>query len=192
MSVFPKFIELYGCSFNRMDVPEDTINKYKSLLPEEIIQFWKEHGFGGFSDGLLWTINPDDYIEYVPQCIQLYPDAIPIMRTAFGDLIICAKSPRGTLIKMIDINNQSLNPIADNILETMEERFCLYEFYLMVLKADLFPAALQSLGKLKCDECYGYEPLLSMGGSNSLENLKIVKFQEYFNIAFQTITQFVD
>jgi len=47
----------------------------------------------------------------------------------------------------------------------------------------------QSLGKLSEDECYGYFPLLGMGGSDKIEYLKKVKIRVYLSIVAQSLGQ---
>ncbi|MGC7560099.1 GAD-like domain-containing protein [Pasteurella sp. PK-2025] len=50
------------------NVPEDIINKYKSLLPEELIYIWKKMGFGIYENGFLQLINPEEFnfiFEYI-------------------------------------------------------------------------------------------------------------------------------
>ena len=43
------------------EVNESLIQKYKELVPSEIITIWKEYGFGTFRNGYFKVINPDDY-----------------------------------------------------------------------------------------------------------------------------------
>jgi hypothetical protein len=48
----------------------------------------------------------------------------------------------------------------------------------------------EKLGTPDFDECFGYSPLLTMGGSENLENIKIVKTLPYIDINTQTIGRF--
>ena len=41
----------------------ELIGKYENRLPQSLIEFWKEYGFGSFMDGYLKIVNPDDYQE---------------------------------------------------------------------------------------------------------------------------------
>ncbi|MDN5288344.1 MAG: hypothetical protein JWR38_4618 [Mucilaginibacter sp.] len=48
-----------------------------------------------------------------------------------------------------------------------------------------YPKAVEKLGVPTYDECFGYEPILAAGGSEKLENLKIVKLIEHIDIITQ-------
>ena len=53
----------------------------------ELIDFWKEYGFGTFYNGFLKVINPNDYKELLEKSYYMGNDSIPIFATGFGDLI---------------------------------------------------------------------------------------------------------
>ena len=58
---------------------------------------------------------------------------------------------------------------------------------------EMLDKELGDLGIAKCpdyDECFGYSLLLAMGGSENLENIKIVKTIPYIDICTQTIGEF--
>ena len=42
-----------------------TINKYRGMIPEELLAVWQEYGFGYMLNGYLRVINPDDYIDII-------------------------------------------------------------------------------------------------------------------------------
>ncbi|MCF3497767.1 T6SS immunity protein Tdi1 domain-containing protein [Stenotrophomonas geniculata] len=50
----------------------------------------------------------------------------------------------------------------------------------------LFSRARKKLGPLEIGECYGFQPLLSLGGENTIENLKKVEAIEHLGILCQT------
>ncbi|PJL68651.1 hypothetical protein B9Y61_11510 [Stenotrophomonas maltophilia] len=50
----------------------------------------------------------------------------------------------------------------------------------------LFSKARKKLGTLAIGECYGFQPLLSLGGENTIENLEKVKAIEHLSILCQT------
>lgn len=43
------------------------------------------------------------------------------------------------------------------------------------------------MGVLKYDECFGYVPLLALGGSEKVENLKKVKIKEHIKLITQMV-----
>lgn len=81
------------------DVNTALIEKYTGLLPNKIIDLWKECGFGVFYNGYLKVINPDDYIEIVKKSYFKGDISIPIMITAFGDIITWESDGYACIIK---------------------------------------------------------------------------------------------
>lgn len=47
---------------------------------------------------------------------------------------------------------------------------------------DLYGEAVNKYGKLAYDECFGYVPLLALGGKESVENIKKVKMKEHIAV----------
>lgn len=47
--------------------------------------------------------------------------------------------------------------------------------------------AIIKLGKIELNECFGYFPLLGLGGSEKVENLKKVKIREHIEIITQLV-----
>ena len=43
-----------------MPVSKDIIMKYKDKIPSELMNIWKQYGFGSFMSGYLRIINPDE------------------------------------------------------------------------------------------------------------------------------------
>ncbi|EAC4137804.1 TPA: DUF1851 domain-containing protein, partial [Listeria monocytogenes] len=50
-----------------------------------------------------------------------------------------------------------------------------------------YPSAVEKYGEASYDECFGYTPILGMGGTEKVENLKKVKLREHIYL----ITQFM-
>ena len=46
---------------------------------------------------------------------------------------------------------------------------------------------MKKLGKLEYDECFGYVPLLGLGGSEKVDNLDKVKIREHIEIITQLV-----
>ncbi len=70
------------------DVPIKTINKYKGVLPDELLTIWQNMGYGIYEDGFIQFINPDEY-EFVFDYIdKLLEPSIVFGVTALGDLLI--------------------------------------------------------------------------------------------------------
>ncbi|MEH8046217.1 GAD-like domain-containing protein, partial [Gallibacterium anatis] len=104
------------------DVPENIINKYKGILPEELIYIWGKMGFGIYENGFLQMVNPDEYefiFEYVDKLLE---PTIVWGITALGDLLVWEGNENWTIApdegdRCSIINVRRCN---DNVIGDME------------------------------------------------------------------------
>ena len=101
----------------------------------------------------------------------------PFAMTAFGDIL--AYSNDGYIFN-ISFESHSCKVIGTKkFTSNLKDPEYLKDNFDM----DLYEYALNTLGKLKPGECYGYQPLRSLGGGKS--NLTKDKLREYLNICIQ-------
>ena len=125
-------------------------------------------------------------------------DAVyPIMRTAFGDLIIDYHFKKNdnqyedVAIEVIDTKHHDVNNITVG-LEDFFDHYLLRPggfFAATNINFDLFYQAYDNLGALKYEQCYGYEPILPLGGKADIKNIKIVNFDVHLDILTQTLKE---
>ena len=162
------------------DVPEELIKEYEDKLPSEVIAFWKEFGFGTFYDGYLKSINPNDYKELLEKSYFLGDVSIPIFATGFGDLITWQKDRYIGIVKYrygdFDVIDDGFDFFFDELTngELDDDELSIKQY----------KAAIKKLGDLEYDECFGYVPLLALGGKESVDNLKKVKIREHINLIY--------
>ena len=196
MSGYDHFFEKYQEAIEAREVPQEVIQKYETILPTPIIDLWKRHGFGGYEEGLFWTINPDDYLGYLKKWIVFdYQDIYPIMRTAFADVIILYdlrkddKDYTEVGVENINIRHAKTNNISIG-LERFFSKSLLEPGFFMAdtkIKSDLFFYAIDNLGLIKNDQCYGFEPIAILGGKDTEENMKIFNFDVHLDILTQAL-----
>ena len=161
-------------------VPEETIKKYSGKIPEQFIEIWKSYGFGSFLNGFLKLINPDDYSDFVKKS-YFEKNCIPLLITALGDIIVWEENAYFFIIQYRYNNFSALARGYRVFAKLLEETGYFYE------KANLknIKEALNMLGTVSYDECYGYVPLLSLGGAEKPENLRKVKLREHLELMYQ-------
>ncbi len=161
-------------------VPEETIKKYTGKIPEQFIEIWKSYGFGSFLNGFLKLINPDDYSDFVKKS-YFEKNCIPLLITALGDIIVWEENAYFFIIQYRYNNFSALARGYRVFAKLLEETGYFYE------KANLknIKEALNMLGTVSYDECYGYVPLLSLGGAEKPENLRKVKLREHLGLMYQ-------
>jgi hypothetical protein len=182
--ILPKFFEKYP-EYSIVGKPQGEL-KTKYKLNSTLDQIWNELGFGSFMNGYLKIVNPDDYSNLYRESFSgVKSTDYVIATTAFGDLLTWVDNDS---IELLDFRHQRIEIINGDNLERFFERRLLDDTFLKsALKAELYNEAVNTLGIPAYDECFGYEPILAVGGSEKVENLRIVKLIEHISI----ITQFV-
>jgi hypothetical protein len=183
------------------DVPQEVINKYKGILPDELVAIWKTMGFGIYEEGFLQLVNPDEYdfvFDYVDKLLE--PSIIWAV-TALGDLIMwegnenwTIASDEGDRNNLINVRKCSSHVIGGGMDGFLDIFLADKEYW---SDKDYFAAKpyLDIKGKLpllKYGECYGYVPAIALGGSASMKNLKIVDAKTYIDIIGQAAGKIVD
>lgn len=164
-------------------IEQETINKYKSILPGELLKLWEEFGLANIYGGYMRMINPDEYQELVKEAYFRGDISIPIFVTAFGDIITIEE---GEYVGLIRFKNGIFNIVAKNFKRFWQNIDDEY-FQDKYLELKQYERALDKLGAVEDDECYGYVPLLGLGGMEKIENIKKVKIKEYIGLIVQLV-----
>lgn len=166
-----------------IEVDSKIIDKYKESIPIELMSVWKEYGFGSLLNGGLKIVNPDEYQSVINMSYFRANVAIPIMVTGFGDIITWEKNEYVSIIKY-------KNGTFDIVLKRFKHFFnCLQDEYFIekYLELNKYNEAVEKYGELDYNECFGYVPLLGMGGGEKVDNLKKVKIKEYIELITQMV-----
>lgn len=164
-------------------VDEDVILKYKDKLPGELIETWNKIGFGSFVNDFLRVINPDEYLDILESSYLRYKQAIPIFTTAMGDIIVWEKDK---YVNLLNFRKGYVNVVSsgfDFFFDDLSD----IEFMNDELMWQPYHEAISKYSAPKYDECFGYTPLLGLGGAEKVENLKKVKLKEHILL----ITEFM-
>ena len=193
---FEFFIEEVGEATFHQAVPEKSIEKYRGVLPDQLLTYWQEEGWNGYIDGLFWTVNPDDYACLLDQWLEDTPIAgldqfHVIARTAFGKLYVIGEKYSQSLI--VSCPNNAIITKIEKLTEKNDSPDKSISFFFASKKKQsfditdknekpMFDRALKKLGPLKSDEMYGFEPALVAGGSELISNLQKVKTLHHLSI----------
>jgi Uncharacterized conserved protein len=164
-------------------VDSKIVNSYKEVLPKELIFVWENYGFGSVLNGYLKIINPDEYRAIIDMSYFRANVSIPIFVTAFGDIINWEEN---RYIRMVKYKNGTFKGISlgfDFFWEDVIIDYFCKEFF----ELDKYNKAVSNLGELEYDECFGYIPLLGLGGGEKVENLKKVKIKEHIELITQMV-----
>ena len=160
------------------EVEENIINIYKDIIPKKLLNIWKEYGFGSFMNNYIKIINPTEYKELLEKSYFRGKEAIPVMVTGFGDIITWEKNRYLCIVKyrkgVFDVIEDGFEYFLDDLMD--------YEYVSDFIENSQYREAITYNGKLNFDECFGYTPLLGLGGCEKAENLKKVKIKEHIEL----------
>ncbi|KAG4098425.1 GAD-like-domain-containing protein [Neocallimastix lanati (nom. inval.)] len=153
---------------------EDIIKKLESIVPQQLVKFWKEYGFGNYGDGIIKVINPFDYTE------SLYTwlggedkNKVPIMLTAFGDIFYYRKiTDTEDDVCLLDIHYKNINVCSYSFSEFFEDYLLDEDIQNDILRKPLFLEAKEKEGELKLNEIFLFTPALAIGGAEELKYIK--------------------
>lgn len=98
------------------------------------------------------------------------------MVTALGDIITWEDNRYLVLVKY---KNSAIKVISATFKYFWGDLITSRSFKSEIFEFDKYDEALKMKGPLEFDECYGYVPLLGLGGSEEVSNLSKVKIREH-------------
>jgi hypothetical protein len=86
-------IEKWGEPTDTREVPDAVIDKYRQILPANVIHYWETEGFCQFHQGMFFSVNPDDWQFVVDAWIEGTPYTqfgrfYALTRSAFGKITL--------------------------------------------------------------------------------------------------------
>ncbi|BCS46663.1 glutamyl-tRNA amidotransferase [Pseudomonas coronafaciens pv. porri] len=190
--VFSIFLQTFGRPVDRQEVPTSSIELYRGKLPNKLLEYWAEHGWCGYGEGIFWIVNPQEYEGVVASWIEgtkfEQRDTYHLIaRSAFGDLYLWGEKTGFSLkitscisrcvIHDFEITSDEMDRELQNFLLSIEVEYNDFD--------DLFTPAKKKLGTLRHDEMYGFVPALMLGGSASLDHVEKLKTVEHLILLSQ-------
>jgi hypothetical protein len=194
---FEGFIEIMGEATSREKVPAASIDSYRGILPDALLDIWKNEGWCGYAKGLFWTVNPSDFNGLVQMWLRGTPfetaDKYHVFaRDAFGVLYAWGQHYN----RRVTIACADAHIIAQHDLITVpvdNPNRMLLGFFGMSERDDydmeddddgewLFDRAVKKLGRLGSGQVYGFEPALAAGGRAQLSKLRRLRMEVHLAI----------
>lgn len=166
-----------------IEVGEDIISLYKNKIPNNLLDIWRAYGFGSFMGNYIKIINPNDYKKILDDSYFRCNESIPIMITGFGDIITWEENRYLGIVKYrkgtFDIIEAGFEYFLNDLMDA--------EFVEDILDNSQYDKAVTNYGILRFDECFGYVPLLGLGGGEQIENIKKMRIREHIEIITQMV-----
>lgn len=174
------------------------LEKYRELLPDELLMYWKKYGFTSFKQGMFWLTNPADYGYLVKTYLASTPlinrkNLYVIARSAFGHLYLWEKD-KGNICDIRILSNMVFFDAKSEQqnLSIEDEEYEMNRFIgtndtdILDIKdssrTPLFERCLKKLGQLEINEMYGYKFNPAFGGKEGILNLDKVNLFVYADI----------
>lgn len=159
----------------------EVCKQYEGILPSEMTALWEKYGFGSIMGGYLKVINPEEYQQLLLDTYFRGSISIPMLATAFGDIITWEENRYIRIIKYKNGIFQGMAAGFDFFLEDLQSGYYSKNYF----EISKYEEAVKMWGCIAFDECFGYVPLLGLGGSGSVKSLKKVKIREHIEIIAQ-------
>ena len=191
---FLTFLSRWGEPLDQAAVPEGHFHRYGDVLPAPLLDFWREVGFAGFGDGLLWSCDPDIWQPVVDLWVsgldlpEPYAGGqIPIFRTAYGEvycfkpgvgqkLAITPAISRVDLLRLIPVPGQKwIDFDILNVLDRPPRLYLQRADHLPVPQPDMFGMIADRLGRTTPDTIYSFDPPTQQGGRLRAEYAVLVE-----------------
>jgi len=197
--LFSFFISKFGAATSQVTVPDESLAKFRGVLPEQLLDYWKSEGWCGYRDGLFWTVNPDDYADVLDMWLEDTPfeeiDSYHVIaRTSFGKLFAWGEKTGPSLTVSCPIHSLiALEKDLKKPLANPNHEISMFFAGTTPGECDLkdedkkpmFERTLAKLGPLQAEEMYGFEPALVAGGRMDVDHLRKVNADIHLTILRQ-------
>lgn len=169
--LFEDFLKKFPPAGELRKPTEETLEQYRGILPEDLLDFWQEYGFGNYGGGLLKVIDPTDYRDNLFMWLGgADPNKVPILMTGFGNMFYYRKlSETEDDVCMLDIHYRRTMNCSYSFGEFFQHFMQDDELPERLLDKKLFEEATKQFGALKEPEIFFFAPALAYGGSETVE-----------------------
>jgi len=157
-------------------VSNELIREFKKRIPEQLLAIWEKYDFGSILSDYLKIVNPLDYHDLLKETYVRSDDALVLFTTSMGDFIVWEDS---RYLLMLNYRNGKVKGISSRFNYFLQDLVDDDLIFTETLDWHPYPAAVQKYGEPAFDECFGYVPLLGLGGPEKVENLQKVKLKEH-------------
>lgn len=145
-------------------------------LPDDVVALWRDHGLGATADGYLRIVDPTAWQDVLAEVAPRFAAATPLMSSALGDLVVWLDGRAHLLEFRLGTSRIIANRLSTLLVILGYESFLADPDY---FDWSPFPEARERLGVPRADECFGFSPLLALGGRRSAASLEVVDMREH-------------
>ena len=193
-------------------VPEGYYEFFGRFMPRSILHIWKRFGFEGFSGGGFWITDPVEWAPIVDAWIEPVADQLIftdnwycVARNAMGKMFLWGENSGDSLeidpvYHELVFDRLSVRTFNNNLEARQRQGRTAITGPAFHSVDDLKngrgrpvrPQALKRLGPVGVDEIYGFTLPPVLGGTISVDNLRIVKAESYLTLQAQQAQIHID
>lgn len=171
--------------FSRVSaIEESTIEQFAGQVPAEVVDMWRTHGAGYVGDFFFRAVDPARAARMLDGVVGFPDNSTVLFTTGLGDVVFHANGVffvikfRFGVIDLVPTGTPFGELVA--MIERPENRGPLFEW-------DPYPSvvATHREGTPAFEQCYGFVPLLALGGRPAEENLQLVGLYEHIALIVQ-------
>ena len=166
-------------------ISDETIAAFAGAVPTEVADLWRTYGAGLVGDGYFRLLDPARAAKMLAGVFELPEGSTVLFATALGDLVVHVKGlylvfkARWGAIDLIE--DADVDALVA-LIEDPAERDEAWEW-------QPYPEARNRDGVPDFEQCYGYVPLLGLGGSPDPGNLQLGGLSEHLATIAQLVGQ---
>lgn len=183
-------------------VPEEYFRRFARILPRSVLRVWRRFGFEGFGQGLFWITDPLQWAPIVGEWLGPVRDRLPftdtfycLSRNAMGRMYLWGERTGNSLeidptYSEVVIDQLAIRSFSDPDIRQQAGRVIMSGPASIDGPEDedwrpLPPQALERLGPVGADQVYGFVLPPVLGGTISVDNLRVMDARAYLTLQAQ-------
>lgn len=164
-------------------IPAATIEEFADHAPAGATEMWRQYGAGAVgNDGFVRVIDPDRGRQMLAGSVPLPENAVPLFTTGLGDLLMWSGSMY--LLFTFRWGTMKFTPeglTLDELTVLLQDEATLDQHLLR----QPYPEAAARDGVPAHEECFGFVPLLALGGPDDASHLQRMGLYEHIAMITQ-------
>jgi hypothetical protein len=157
-----------------------TVERFQGAVPAPIATVWREHGAGLVGDGFVRLLDPGRASRMLDGVLGMPAGAVPVFATALADLVLYIEPLFHVVRFRFGVIDTLAFDAAALLVDLQRE-----EYLDATLARQPYPAGVQRLGVPGIDECFGFVPLLTLGGRPDPTHLDRCGLWEHLAVIMQ-------